>query len=338
MPFDDLPGWLPAWCLEQLGSRPVDVLFRHQSMSAVFGLRLAGGTDVVVKVRDDNDGGRVGSCVSAQARLAESGFPCARPLTPVVGVGSLAVHAEEFRPGGEVLRGDAPGVAVRYAEVFARLMIALAELTVLAESTVLTEPTAQSRSTVPTQPTAPTALIVTPPLPNPRWVRWDHTDPGLWPSIESLDNKDQSLVPAYVSDTADRARRRILAADLPSVLGHADFEAHNLRWHDHQVQTVHDWDSLAWQPEAALVGAASAVFPKLGPATLPPVESTEAFLAAYQDARGRPFTAEEQQVAWAAGLWSAAHDVRWEALHGYIAVSGKALWTQAAERLRRANA
>jgi len=101
---------------------------------------------------------------------------------------------------------------------------------------------------------------------------------------------------------------------------------------------VHDWDSLAWQPEAALVGAASAVVPKMGPATLPPIESTEAFLAAYQDARDRSFTTEEQQIVWAASLWPAAHDIRWEALHGYTAVSGRELWAQAVERLRRANA
>jgi hypothetical protein len=51
-------------------------------------------------------------------------------LTPVTGAGSLAVHAEEFRPGGEVLAGDSPDVAVRYAEVFARLMAELASVTV----------------------------------------------------------------------------------------------------------------------------------------------------------------------------------------------------------------
>lgn len=303
---DDLPDWLPQWCLDRLGSQPADALFQEQSTSTVFGLRLADGAGVVVKARADD--GRAVSCVKAQARLAENGFPCARPLTPVVEVGALAVHAEELRPGGEVLHGDSPEVAVRYAEVFARLMTGLEDLT------------------------------VAPPLPNPRWVRWDHPDPGLWPSIESLDEKDPSLVPAYVTDTADRARRRLLAAGLPCVLGHADFEAHNLRWHGQQVQTVHDWDSLAWQPEAALAGAASAVFPKMGPATLAPIESTEAFLAAYQAARGRWFTAEEQQVAWAASLWPAAHDIRWEALHGYTAVSGRALWAQAAERLCRANA
>jgi hypothetical protein len=306
VPLDDLPDWLPAWCVDQLGDEPVGVLFEVRSISAVFGLRLAGGRDVVVKAREDD--GRAASCVAAQARLAERGFPCARPLMPAVGVGALAVHAEESRPGGELLHGDSPEAAVRYAAVFAWLMTELADVT------------------------------VAPPMPNPRWVRWDHTDSGLWPAIGFLDERDQNAVPAYVVDTADRARKRLLAADLPCVLGHADFEAQNLRWRDSHVWAVHDWDSLAWQPEAALVGAASGVFPKTGPATLPPIESSEAFLVAYQDLRGRRFTAEEQEIAWAASLWPAAHDVRWEALHGVPPAPRDAVRAQATERLRRANA
>ncbi len=306
MALDDLPDWLSAWCLDQLGSEPVGVLFRVHQVSMVFGLRLAGGRDVVVKARADD--GRATSCVAAQARLAERGFPCARPLTPVTGAGSLAVHAEEFRPGGEVLPGDSPEVAVRYAEVFARLMAELA------------------------------CVTVAPPLPNPPWVRWDHADSGVWPAIGCLDNRDQGAVPAYVADTAERARRRLLAADLPCVLGHADFEAQNLRWHGQQVWAVHDWDSLAWHPEAALAGAASGSFASAGPPALAPIESSETFLAAYQDIRGRLFTAVEQEIAWAASVWMAAYNAREEALHGDAPVGGDALRAQAAERLRRANA
>jgi len=282
VPLEDLPDWLPAWCLDHLGGEPADVLFQLQQVSMVFGLRLPGGTDVVVKARADD--GRAVSCVAAQARLAERGFPCARPLTPVVGVGSLAVHAEEFR-----------------------LMTELADVT------------------------------VAPPLPNPPWVRWDHTGSGVWPAIDGLDTRDQSAVPAYVVDTAVRARGRLLAAGLPCVLGHADFEAQNLRWHGREVWAVHDWDSLAWQPEAALAGAASGAFASAGPPTLAPIESSEAFLVAYQDIRGRLFTAVEQEIAWAASLWMAAYNI-WEALHGDTPLSGDALRAQAAERLRRANA
>jgi hypothetical protein len=297
---------LPGWCLDHLGGEPAGVLFRLQQISMVFGLRLAGGAEVVVKARADD--GRAVSCVAAQAGLAERGFPCARPLTPVVGVGSLAVHAEEFRPGGEVLHGDSPDVAVLYAGVFARLMAELAD------------------------------VAVAPPLPSPPWVRWDHADSGVWPAIGSLDNRDQSVVPAYVVEVAGRARGRILAAGLPCVLGHADFEAQNLRWHGREVWAVHDWDSLAWQPEAALAGAASGSFASAGPPTLAPIESSEAFLAAYQDIRGRLFTAVEQEIAWAASLWIAAYNAREQALHGVTSLSGDALQAQAAERLRRAHA
>jgi hypothetical protein len=305
VPLEDLPDWLPGWCVDHLGGEPAGVLFQLHQVSMVFGLRLAGGRDVVVKARADD--GRAVSCVAAQARLAERGFPCARPLTPVSGAGSLAVHAEEFRPGGEVLHGDSPEVAVRCAEVFARLMAELAGVT------------------------------VAPPLPNPPWVRWDHADPGVWPAIRCLSDGDQVAVPAYVVEAATRARGRLLAASLPCVLGHADFEAQNLRWHGGEVWAVHDWDSLAWQPEAALVGAACGAFASAGPPTLAPVESSEAFLVAYQDIRGRLFTAVEREIAWAASVWMDAYNV-WEALHGDTPLSGDALRAQAAERLRWANA
>ncbi|XVV13959.1 hypothetical protein ACQP2X_06270 [Actinoplanes sp. CA-131856] len=297
-----MPDWLPAWCLEHLGREPAGVLFQSRQVSVVFGLRLADGREVVVKARADE--GRASSCVAAQGRLAERGFPCARPLTSVVDVGELAVHAEEFRPGGEVLHGDSPDIAVRCAQAYARVMAELAGVT------------------------------VAPPLPNPPWVRWDHGDPGLWPAIDPLDSRDQTLVPGHIPATAERARRRLLAARLPCVLGHADFEAQNLRWRGRRVWAVHDWDSLAWQPEAALVGAASGSFASAGPPTLAPIESSAAFLVAYQDVRGRSFTAEELEVAWAAGLWMAAYNAREMALCDGAAAGGDALRAQAAVRLR----
>jgi hypothetical protein len=122
------------------------------------------------------------------------------------------------------------------------------------------------------------------------------------------------------------------------VLGHADFEAQNLRWHGQQLWLVHDWDSLAWQPEAALVGAASGSFASAGPPTLAPFESSEAFLVAYQNTRGRLFTVVELEIAWAASLWMAAYNAREMALCGGTPAGGDALRAQAAERLHRASA
>jgi hypothetical protein len=301
-----VPDWLPGWCVDRLGAAPIGVLFELHQIPAVFGLRLADGRDVVVKAREDE--GRATSCVAAQARLAERGFPCARPLTPATRVGPLAVHAEEYRPGGDPLPGDSPDVAARCAAVFARLLAGLA------------------------------GVAVPPPLPNPRWVRWDHSDSPVWPAVRELDERDQGAVPWYVVDTAVRARERLLAAELPWVLGHGDFEAQNLRWRNGEVWTVHDWDSLAWQPEAALVGAASGAFANATPPTLAPIRSSAAFLVAYQELRGRRFSKEEREVAWAASLWPAVHNARWEALHGDPPVCCEAVRAQAAERLRRAGA
>jgi len=78
--------------------------------------------------------------------------------------------------------------------------------------------------------------------------------------------------------------------------------------------------------------------PSAGPPTLAPIESSEAFLVAYQDISGRLFTAAELEIAWAASLWMAAYNAREMALRGGTPAGGDALRAQAADRLRRANA
>ena len=96
----------------------------------------------------------------------------------------------------------------------------------------------------------------------------------------------------------------------------------------------------AWRRGVArgLAGHSHALREGAGPPTLAPIESSEAFLVAYQDLRGRLFTAVELEIAWAASLWMAAYNAREQALHADTPLSGDALRAQAAERLRRANA
>ena len=75
---------------------------------------------------------------------------------------------------------------------------------------------------------------------------------------------------------------------------------------------VDDWDSVVARPEAALVGAAAALHAG-GASTL---EETEAFLSAYVAARGRAWSEDDLQVAWAAGLWARLFDARKELTWG----------------------
>ena len=55
-----------------------------------------------------------------------------------------------------------------------------------------------------------------------------------------------------------------------------------MRWRRGEPVAVHDWDSLAWLPDAALASTAAGVFASHGKPTLAPIESSAAFLDAYE--------------------------------------------------------
>ena len=302
------PDWLAGWCRRELGAAPAHLLLRVSCVSKVVAMRLEDGREVVVKARPD-ERGRAWACVAAQDALARRGFPCARPLSPVTLVGGLAVHAEQWRPGGEIAAGDDPAAAARSARLLAQLVAEAA------------------------------TVAVPPPLPSPLWVRWDQPGPGLWapdPPRDAL--AARRALPYELEDAARRVRRRMARARLPCVLGHADWEAQNLRWRGEEPYAVHDWDSLAWLPEAALAGVAAGAFASGDVPTLAPPESSAAFLAAYERGRGRAFTADEREVAWGASLWPALHNARGELLHGSPSLAATAVEVQAPARLERAGA
>jgi hypothetical protein len=94
---------------------------------------------------------------------------------------------------------------------------------------------------------------------------------------------------------------------LQNVVGHGDWEAQNLRWLTGRPFVIYDWDSVVCLPEAAIIGAAAGAFASSDTPTLASLESSEAFLDAYQSRREHRFTPEEIQVAWAASLWPAIH-------------------------------
>lgn len=104
------------------------------------------------------------------------------------------------------------------------------------------------------------------------------------------------------------------------------------------VLIVHDLDSLVTRPEPAVAGAAAATFASGEQPTLAPLEVSARFFGTYQRAAGRVFDRDELEVAWAAGLWLAAHNARMELLYGKPLVVTSRLAEEAPERLRRAGA
>ena len=251
----------------------------------------------VVVKRRVDESGRAGRCVTAQRLLAEQGFPCPMPLTDVIVSGGLAVHAERFVPGGELTTKDTPEAAARSGRLLADLVRRLA------------------------------ALDLDPPLPNPEWVRWD-----AMPERQAC-----AAVPAWIDDTIRRVQAKLAACDLPHVFGHADWEAQNVRWRHGEAYAVHDWDSLAWLPEAAIAGSAAGIFASHGGTALASLESSEAFLDAYESGRGAHFSPYETEIAWAASIWEALHNARDELSYDRPRLSYEQLKTQRVERLARAD-
>jgi hypothetical protein len=306
-PGPELPAEIGTWCLSELGAAPVTPVLTAGHLSRVYGVTLTDGRQIVIKVRARAD--RIPGCWAVQRQLAAAGFPCPEPLAGPAVIGPAIVTAE-------ALITDARALAPTTATVpeFAGLLAWLVRL-------------------------APPPQSCGPLGPAPPWVGWDHGERGTWPLPDDLDGDlNDSDGPVIVESAGRRLRARLRSVDLDPVVGHLDWEAHNLLWRDGAPAAVLDFDSIGVRPGAAIAGAAAAVFPSLGDTVAATIEQSEQFLTAYQAASGREFTATERQVAWAAGAWVLAFNARKEAARMSRGPHQDVLAADGAERLRRAGA
>jgi hypothetical protein len=282
IPSDDLI----LWCQHHLGATPAAELFTSGHLSLVMGLRLSDGQEVVIKARPPTR--RLSGCYVAQNILHARGFPCPQPLVAPAPLGALSATAERYVAGGEPLAPQ-PHTTELYASALAQLLTC-----------------------------APTPTELPSVEPAPPWAGWDHGEPGVWPVPDDRDAElNAHPGPLWLDDLGRRVRARLANATAPDVIGHVDWEAHNLRWIGQQLHAVHDWDSIAARPEATIVGLAAAVHTASGePLTEATDEQVEGFLTAYGQARGHSLTSDERELAWAAGLWVRAFNAKKDSLDG----------------------
>lgn len=297
---------ITAWYEEHLGSAPQVTLFAKGNLSRVFGVRLADGRDVVVKVRPSEP--RQVGCAAVQQHLWQSGFPCPEPLAgpmPLRGT-ALAVNAEcLIRGGAPYPPGEEPERARAFASLLARFI-----------------------ASTPAPDQVPDLA------PPPAWINWDHAFAGLWPPPDDRDVDLNTLQQTAWLDHFGRAARDRLVTTRTAapVIGHCDWESHNLDFRDGVPVAVHDWDSVVSAAETVIAGVAAAMWPAgIGCAGATPRQS-ESFLDAYQQARGRRFTDGEIQETWAAGLWIRSFNAKKFLLDGFETLTP----SEAEERLRRA--
>ena len=116
------------------------------------------------------------------------------------------------------------------------------------------------------------------------------------------------------------------------MIGHCDWESHNLEFREGEPWVVHDWDSLVSAAETVIVGVAAAMWPAGHDCVGASIEQSEHFLDAYQHARGHAFSPQYLEEAWAAGVWIRAFNAKKFFLDGFATLAS----AEAADRARRA--
>jgi len=266
-------GGVDRWCRRWLSAAIRTELFRAGWQSAVLGVELDDGREVVVHVRSPAAG--LATRLACQRRLWAGGLPCPEPLTGLAPLGTLTASAEMLLPAGSGQPRPPAAVPV--------LAGVLADLVRRAS-------------------TGAAGGFGAP----PDWAGWDRVDPtvGVWPAAGPGEvDLNAAPAPRWVTSVAAAAGRRLRGSPLPRVVGHVDWEPPNLGWTGPVITAVYEWDSLALLPEAAVAGLAAAVHPVVDDGPGATVAQTAAFLTAYAAARARPWSVDEEQVAWAAGVW-----------------------------------
>jgi hypothetical protein len=265
-------------------SRPIhDCSFYGSSVGCVAGVELSDGQMIVIKAYQPRWTAEFLTAVTrAQRHLCDRGFPCARPVSGPHPLGEGFALVEQLLPdpgnqrlGSGEMRASARG---------------LAEVVALCGDV------------------EPRGLT-----PHPLDRSTDELYPV--PHHPAFDFHATSEGAGWIDNLARHAVARRDVADSPSVIAHSDWSARNVRLRTHGVVAAYDWDSLAFMAETSAVGQAAATWSSRdadAPALAPGVEEVAAYVKAYEEGRGRPFTDAEVDRIGAAALWVLAYTARCE--------------------------
>ncbi len=272
------------WCELSVGSWIRATALEAGNLSRVVPVTLDDGRNLVIKIRPWQD--RFVGCAAVQRHLALAGYPCPEPIAGPDLYSGWAISAESARPGGH--QRDPLDGADHYAQLLHWLIAA-----------------------------GPAPDEVPPLLPSPPWTAWDHDDSSTWPARDDRGRNLNDLDgPGWLDRAAARVRDALSSYRSPMRVGHGDWESQNITWDGDAPLAVHDWDSVIAQPEPAIVGLASAVWPAHGGrGEAATVEQSAQFIAVYEQRCGG-WSEEERAAAWTAGLWVRLFNAKKDAVDG----------------------
>ncbi|MBV8756381.1 MAG: hypothetical protein JO257_03835 [Deltaproteobacteria bacterium] len=268
------------------------------SVGAVFVLD-RGDERIVLKIhrfgaglRDFHTFDELTAVYAAQAALAGAGIACARVLeAPRRFAPGRAAAVMSFVDPGAADDPHAPATAVAMATEAARLS------RVLSGSV---GPAAGVGATLPDRTRLPPTLF--PPAHN---ALFDFTRPGG----EWIDRRAA-------------AARAVLDQGITPTAMHCDFSCANVRVVGGRVAAIYDVDSVCVIDEPRCVASMAVHYTYTGdyPWTWPSREQARTFVAAYEAARGTPFTAAERARLNAGAIYALAYTSRCE--HGHAGAAG----------------
>jgi hypothetical protein len=228
---------------------------------------------------------RLAAVHRVQRFLVGRGFPCPKPIVGPLPIDNGFAMVEELVDNEVMLDAHIPAIRRSMAETLARLTALTRELGPMPEL-------ATSRSV-------------------------DDSADALWPPPHNamFDFEATTAGAEWIDDLARPARRIMRDDSTPLVIGHIDWKTEHFRWNNHTLSVVHDWDSLAYVREAAMLGGAAATFTTTWdmPVLLSPrPEEAQAFIREYESARGTPFTAAEHEIILAHETFTRAYGARCE--------------------------
>jgi hypothetical protein len=262
-----------AACRDALGAGVAGCVFYEGGVGCVFGLELADGVSAA----------RLRSVAAVQAHLASAGFPCPAPMGGPVGVGGGFATFEELIERGAHRDGHQPALRRAMARTLWLLIDTAREVTAI---------DGLGRGLLRALP------------------------PGnLWPTPHDarFDFERTAAGAEWIDRIARGARERLEVAAGQVVVGHADWSVKHFAFRGDRVAAVYDWDSLAVDLEPVFVGEAVHGFPAtwyIETAVAPTPDEAAAFVAEYEEARGRPFTMAEMETVHASADYAMAYSAR----------------------------
>lgn len=281
-----IAGAIERFCAIHLGADPVSGLFWNASVGVAAGLVLDDDRVVVVKAHQPEvDRDHLAAIAEVRESLFRAGYPTpamlAGPQTLARGAATVEAYAD---PGP-----TADGLDKDTRDLLARGLHGLMRMATRAAAGVaLGAPKMAAPSDLTRWPT-----------PHSQLFDFEHTAEGA----ETID------------EIADVARDRLQQESIERVVAHLDWRVEHVRIRAGAIRAVFDWDSLHRVSEAHAVGVAAAHFAANWEAgysgrRYPTPEESDAFVAAYVSARGRPFDDDERRQIGAHRTYGIAYAAR----------------------------